>query len=386
MNTTQITDRKREILQTRLQTKIEDGLASSRQYLEKIETEGKLLNDFILPVGYGKQINFSAAPLTTPDNLIYDGTDRVMMEIVNGNSTEYSLHPNAVMQAAEKLGAPATYLRDLAQSRSPWKTKLAAKILNEHTAHSGRQRVLVREINGEIRAILSDMYRRLNGQHIYESFIASSKNAGALISSAYADDLKGWIETLYPQVIDVPTQKNGIIPMAFGMRLSTSDFGDGALTLQSFRMNVQCLNGMVGQNVMRQIHLGSRIPDDIKLSERTYHWDTKTQASLVGDAVAQLMSPNYFAKAAYQIQGASEIEVNLEEEFKKLPKMGFNKSEIEEAKVIVTNNKEEDGVTGQNTLWKLVQATTAVARTKDGRRQRELQDLSAKLMERVRVS
>ncbi|MFZ4705560.1 MAG: hypothetical protein ACOYMF_06075 [Bacteroidales bacterium] len=46
-------------------------------------------------------------------------------------------------------------------------------------------------------------------------------------------------------------------------------------------------------------------------------------------------------------------------------------------------NKQEDGVAGESTLWKLVQGVSAEARTKDGLRERELQIVAGDLMSRV---
>jgi len=362
------------VLQEKLQARIERGISRSASYLDRIDTEGRLLNDFILPLGANKKVAF------------FSETDKVFMNITNGEVHNYSLHPHAIAQAGDKLGIPQSYIKSLAESKLEWKTDLAAKLLNEHSLHATRQRVLVREVGGEIRGILSDQYRRLNSTEIYSSFITAVKEQSAVIYDAYADDTRSYLETLYPQLISVPTLKNGIVYMAYGIRLSSSDFGDGALELRAFLVQTVCMNGLVRDSVLRQIHLGAKIPDNIQLSERTYRLDTQTQASIIKDSVKQLMSKDSIYSNALQIQRASEMEVDLEKEFKLLPKVGLSKNETEEVKTVITSNKSSDGVQGENTLWKLAQSIGAVARAKDERRKRELEEISGKLLERIKVN
>lgn len=50
-----------------------------------------------------------------------------------------------------------------------------------------------------------------------------------------------------------------------------------------------------------------------------------------------------------------------------------------------TANKPDDGVTGESTLWKLVQGITAHSRELEPRRQRDLQEIAGDLMNRVKL-
>ena len=93
-----------------------------------------------------------------------------------------------------------------------------------------------------------------------------------------------------PETIAIPTAKNGIVEMAFGARLSTSDYGDGALELRAFLMQGVCLNGMCRNSVMRQVHLGARLPENMGISQHTYELDTKTQASAIRDLTKSIFS------------------------------------------------------------------------------------------------
>lgn len=52
---------------------------------------------------------------------------------------------------------------------------------------------------------------------------------------------------------------------------------------------------------------------------------------------------------------------------------------------VLMANKPDDGVTGESTLWKLVQGITAHSRELEPRRQRDLQEIAGDLMNRVKL-
>ena len=254
-----------QILEEKISKRIEAGVNQSRSILQRIESEGNVLNDFIVPLGSrNEESRMMFSPVE--DNGIY----KVDLSIKNGSERHFSMHPHATMQAGDKLGIPGAYIRNLAESRKDWAVSLAARTLNEHSLHTQRQRVLVRSIDTEIRGVLSDQYRRLNTPEIYKMFIQSCRKADAQIYSAMVTDTKSSLEALIPTLINIPTEKNGIVSMAFGFRISNSDFGDGALEFRMFMVQAICLNGMVTDSMIREIHLGKRISEDFNWSERTY--------------------------------------------------------------------------------------------------------------------
>ena len=201
------------------------------------------------------------------------------------------------------------------------------------------------------------------------------------------NDTKVWAETILPQPLVIPTAKNGDVVIFAGARFSTSDYGDGAVDMRAFLLNGACLNGMVRESVMKQVHLGSKLPDNLALSQQTYELDTKTTVSAVKDLTKGLFSRDNLMQKAYEIQGASEMEVDLEREVKKLTKDGWLlKSEGQEVEKLLMKNDPEDGVQGGATLWKLTQAITAHARDLSPERSRELHELSGHLLSRVKVT
>ena len=356
-----------------------DGKAVGVQAtMERLINEGRISQDYIAPLGVNLRRGDHSPVIT------FDGSgSSLMMDMPEGH---FSLHSNAVGQLADRMGVPVRYLRTLAQG-SDWERLLAATILNQHTDNTQRSRVLIRTVGTEVRGVLSDSYRRLNSVQILTAFVEEAAGQGAVISDAYMNATKVWAETILPQPITIPTRKNGDVLIFIGARFSTSDYGDGAVDMRTFMLNGACLNGMVRESVMRQMHLGGKLPDNLALSNRTYELDTKTTVSAVRDLTRNLYLPETIERKAYEVLGASEMEVDLEKEVKKLTGSGaLLKAEGQEVEKLLMKNDPDDGVQGASTLWKLTQAITAHARTLSPERSRELHEISGNLLNRVKLS
>ena len=366
-----------EVVMNRVQSMIDGKAVGVQATMERLINEGKIAQDYIAPLG----VNLKAkdhAPVIT-----FTGEKRLMMNMPDG---QFTMHDNAIRQMADRMEIPQRYLRQLA-SGEPWAIALAAYVLNQHSDWTQRSRVLVRTVGTQVRGILSDSYRRLNSVEILTAFVQEAAGQGAVISDAYMNDTKVWAETILPTPITVPTKNNGDVIIFAGARFSTSDYGDGAVDMRAFLLNGACLNGMVRESVMKQVHLGSKLPDNLALSQQTYELDTKTTVSAVKDLTKGLFSKDNLMAKAIEIQGASEVEVDFTKELKRLTSNGgLLKQEGKEVEKILMRNNPDDGVQGGATLWKLTQAITAHARELSPERSRELHELSGQLLNRVSVN
>lgn len=366
-----------QVVMNKVQKMIDGKAVGVQATMSRLIEEGKIAQDYIAPIG----VNLKAqehSPVIT-----FSGDSRLMMNMPDG---QFSLHDNAIAQLADRMGIPQRYLRSLA-SGEPWAIMLAAHLLNQHSDWTQRSRVLVRTVGHQVRGVLSDSYRRLNSVEILTAFVQEAAGQGAVISDAYMNDTKVWAETILPTPVTVPTKNNGDVVIFAGARFSTSDYGDGAVDMRAFMLNGACLNGMVRESVMKQVHLGSKLPDNLALSQQTYELDTKTTVSAVQDLTRGLFSADTIKRKAYEIQGASEMEVDFDRELKKLTGNGWLlKQESKEVEKILMRNNPDDGVQGGATLWKLTQAITAHARELSPERSRELHEISGELLGRVKVN
>lgn len=375
--TTELQQGLNEVVMNKVQRMIDGKAVGVRETMERLVNEGKIAQDYIAPIGVNLKINDHSPVIT------FSANGSLRMDMPDG---QFTLHDNAIGQLADRMGIPQRYLRGLA-SGEPWAKQLAATLLNEHSVWTQRSRVLVRTVGTQVRGVLSDSYRRLNSVEILTAFVQEAAQQGAVISDAYMNDTKIWAETILPTPLTVPTAKNGDVVIFAGARFSTSDYGDGAVDMRAFLLNGACLNGMVRESVMKQVHLGSKLPDNLQLSQQTYELDTKTTVSAVRDLTKGLFSKDNLMKKAIEIQGASEIDVDFEHELKRLTRDGgLLKQEGKEVEKILMRNDPEDGVQGGATLWKLTQAITAHARELSPERSRELHELSGQLLNRVKVT
>lgn len=366
-----------EVVINKVQNMIDGKAAGVAETMERLVNEGKIAQDYIAPLGVNLK-HAGERPVIT-----FAGEDGLMMNMPDGT---FSLHSNAVGQLADRMGIPSRYLKTLAGG-AEWQMMLAAEILNQHSDWTQRSRVLVRTVGRQVRGVLSDSYRRLNSVEILTAFVEEAAGQGAVISDAYMTDTKVWAETILPTPISIPTKNNGEVIIFAGARFSTSDYGDGAVDMRTFLLNGACLNGMVRESVMKQVHLGSKLPDSLALSERTYRLDTETTVSAVRDLTRGLYSKENIMQKALEIQGASEIEVDFDRELKKLHSNGsILKAEQQAVEKLLMNNNPDDGVQGGATLWKLTQAITAHARELTPERARELHEISGHLLDRVKVN
>lgn len=261
------------------------------------------------------------------------------------------------------------------------------EIMNTHNEWTDRNKVLVRAVGNEVRAFLSDQYRRLNSEQIFGTHIDEIYKNGGQLSDGWMDDTRVMVESLLPSPIQVQTQLNGIIFLAFGTRMVTSDYGDGALELRSFVLQGVCLNGMVRESVLRSVHLGAKLPDNLGLSQHTYELDSMATASAIRDLTKNLYSSDVIKSRMLEIKAASNLTMDPVKELKQLQGIGkLLKGESDEIGKLLMRNSPEDGLQGESTLWKLTQGITAYANSEnvDARRRMELQEIAGNLFDKVK--
>lgn len=350
---------KEAVLQDKILSRIQNNIPKIEDVISKIQRDGNNLNDLLIP---SKRIKFSANGSVYAD---YNGT--------NNAFTDFSLS-----QMADKVNIPVKYINSLAGT--DWGRQLTAYILNEHVQKGEPQNLLIREVDGNIRGVLSDRYKRMNSLQIFMSFFNAAMSAGAKLFDGLHTDSKNFLEVVHPDLIPVETPNNGVVNLVMGARIRNSDFGDGALTLNVFILNAICLNGMVGEQLLREIHLGARINGIQQyLSFDTISKETEAQAAIIGDTMKSIFSGETREKEINRIVNASSKIIDLNNEIKQLPKLGVQQEEIKNLTNKLMANNPDDGVQGKNSLWKLVQGLTSVANEQPPARTRELQEIASQL-------
>lgn len=187
---------------------------------------------------------------------------QLVIEGVNGGMT---LRPTAHKQMAEALKIPGDYyMRMLAEAPD-----LLARNVNrwlgsviafqqehsdwfEHSPSQG-QKKLIRTLDGQIRAILSDSYRPLDNYDLAEAVLPKLHELEAEVLSSEITESRFYLKAATPRIQGIVRVGDTI---RAGIALSNSEIGLGSLRLEELDYKLECTNGMIRDTAVRKAHLG----------------------------------------------------------------------------------------------------------------------------------
>lgn len=347
----------------RLQAIIDKGRASAAAVIEQIQD--RVISDRVV-----------RAPLV---RLTHDD-DGDMMLSVGGEISP--LHENAFTQLCGNLKVGKKLYTDLMDEAggSMWGKELFASVANEVLAHRESQRNLIRS-EGEnrlVKGFLSDKFRRLDSRPVVDAFLGACNELGLLPLEGVASDTKMRLRAVLPYVFEpVDTEV-----MIFGAELGNSDYGDGGLVLNLWTMRVWCTNLGIAEKCLRQVHVGGKLPDNIRFSDETYRKDAETTALAVRDMTAAVIAPDRVNRMLAAIEAASEKELSGRDGVDKvLSRVGLDKNELATVKGLYDGPDVENLPPGDN-VWRLSNAVSFMAqgRTVSPDRKIFLQTLAGELV------
>lgn len=224
------------------------------------------------------------------------------------------VHPHALAQLSGRAGIPSSFVSELAAAPEEWRREMAAKLLNEHflkprvdaKEDASKKRYLARSIKGEMRGFLSDRYRRIDSRPTLDAFVEECQKVGAVPYEGVVTDTRVSLRVVIPVVYEpIP---NEII--CFGAEWGNSDFGAAKHWMRSFILRLWCTNGATLEDVLSQVHTGSRLSDDVTFSDRTYQLDTEAQVSALRDVVKHSLGEGRIESYAAMLREANEKEVD----------------------------------------------------------------------------
>jgi hypothetical protein len=281
-----------------------------------------------------------------------------------------ALHENAFRQVAEKAGVPNKYLDDLRSTHveegaDPWAQELVAYNLNELMAHRN-SRHLIRSVEGEVRGFLSDQFRRIDSRPMVDSFMGACMKIGAVPIDGYALDTRVRMRAVLPYVFEpMPNEV-----MLFGLEWGNSDFGHGGHKVSLFNTRVWCTNTAVLDEVLRQVHLGKRLEDNILYSQKTYELDNKANASALADIVNNSLSAEKVNGYLDCIRKAVEQKID-EKDVTRILKAKLGKGDAEKVKDLF-DSPDVVNLPPGNSIYRLSNAVSFFSQGKDISRQKQL--------------
>ena len=172
--------------------------------------------------------------------------------VLEGDITqEFEIADNAHTQIAARLDIPAKYYQRM-RSQAP---ELLAANVNGWFQQKPERR-MVRTLDGQVRAFLSDRYRRLDNYDLAAAVLPVLKDMGEglKIVSTELTESKMYIKVINERLeLEV---KQGDVVQA-GMVISNSEVGMGSLKVEPLIYRLICTNGMIAQDhSQKRYHVG----------------------------------------------------------------------------------------------------------------------------------
>jgi hypothetical protein len=224
----------------------------------------------------------------------------------NGETKLFNIQPLAHRQIAERVGIPQKYYERL-QREQP---QLLAQNVNTWFAAKPERR-LVRLLDGNVRAFLSDRYQRVDNFDVAKTVLPVLLNTpGIETLSSEITESRLYIKAVTHKVQgEVKSRRVGDVVEA-GVLISNSEVGLGAITIKPFFHFLVCLNGMVrDKDALRRAHLGRQIEGDNVvqfLQDDTKKAEDHAVLLKVRDVITAAMDFNNFRRALDAFQETTE--------------------------------------------------------------------------------
>lgn len=297
--------------------------------------KGITLNELAIEIA--RQKSAMADYMVEPSRLQMDIIDddlkiRVLDNAGNDRISPLDIGIYAHRQIGSYLSIPQAYY-DLMKDKNP---KLLGINVNDWLGQSTDRRML-RTLDGEARAFLSDRYKRIDNYDIAQVTLPIiSQIPDVQIVSCNLTPGKMYIKAINPRlfanVVPGDTVQAGII-------ISNSEVGLGAVNIQPLVYRLVCENGMVVNDaVTRKTHLGPTISEDniFYYSKETVEADDKAFILKIQDTVRAAVDEAKFRVVVEQMRTAKEARMNTANvpEFVRLASRNFGITESEEKGVL----------------------------------------------------
>jgi len=245
----------------------------------------------------------------------------------------------------------------------------------KHWLNTSSDRRMIRTLDGDVRAFLSDSYRRLDNYDLAQSVLPMLYDAKANVESCEITEKRLYIKAITHKV--QAEIKVGDVVSA-GIIISNSETGHGALSVKPLIYRLVCKNGAIADKyAMKKYHAGRvNEMEQIQFSNETLNADDKAFWLKVRDLVTHSLSEVTFKKVVAEMQESTHVKI---EEPSKAIELA--------AKRYSFNEGEKDDVLkhliegGDLTSWGLGNAVTRAAQdVKSYDRSTELEQIGFEVM------
>ena len=238
------------------------------------------------------------------DTRVLEMTPAGELTLANNGFQEFPVTDHAHSQIAARLDIPSKYYNRM-RTEAP---NLLAANVNEWF-HSKPERRMVRTLDGNIRAFLSDRYRRLDNFELAQAVlpVLAEMGEGVQIVSSEMTQTRMYIKAINRR-LELEVNKGDVVQA--GICISNSEVGLGSLKVEPLVYRLVCLNGMIAQDYStKKYHVGQIAGEGEAYelySNETLKADDKAFYLKVQDTVRAAVDITKFAQIVNRMKDATE--------------------------------------------------------------------------------
>lgn len=246
----------------------------------------------------------SKRDLVVPSSHVSHSTDsgRAALSIAlpDGGQERYGITNVARRQLADKLKIPFAYFERMREDQP--------RLLDDNIntwLHADDEPRMLRTLDGNVRAVLSNRYRRIDNHDLVETvYPILQQLPGMRFESHQLTDTRMYIKcvttALRFEVAPGDVVQGGLV-------VTNSEVGHGTLTIYPLIFRLVCRNGLIVQDrVLRKTHLGRMIESGqdgwVAYKDDTVEADDRALMLKVRDEVQSAVSEVTFTQAAQRLQ------------------------------------------------------------------------------------
>lgn len=225
----------------------------------------------------------------------------------------------------------------------------------KHWLNASTDNRMVRSLDGKVRAILSDKYRRLDNFDLAQNILPMLIDANTQVESCEITDRKIYIKAITHKV-QAEVKKGDIV--SSGIIISNSETGHGSLSIKPLVYRLVCSNGaIVDDYAMRKYHAGKVTESNqIEFSNETLRAEDKAFWLTVRDLVKYTLNETTFEKIVESMRESTERKIEQPDKAIELVSKKYLMNENETNDVLLHLIKG-----GDLTSWGLGNAVTRMA-------------------------
>lgn len=229
----------------------------------------------------------------------------IVLQNGSGPIGEFGINNYAHRQLGEHLKIPAVYYDRLKKDHPDLLASQVNALLQREPS-----RQMVRVLDSNMRAFLSDRYRPLDNFDLANAVLPDLMELPEIrIESTQFTETRFYIKAVFPR-IQTEVKKGDVVQA--GIVISNSEVGAGSLSVSPLVFRLVCLNGLIASDYgQKRYHVGKRAAGDSEaafelFSEKTRQLDDAALWSKVRDTVRGVLKADVLQQIASRMQFAAE--------------------------------------------------------------------------------